>query len=170
MYAVHGESRSVLKFDVKRNIWNHLESRLPEGLIFQAEQQGYLINSPPKFVEGSKGKILLVGGLVEHEMECIGVVWELDRGRKIWKEISRAPLQMWKRMLEDAKEYRKCVLMPVRYAGDGELIVVMACGSQRAITFNLREEQWTWLDLPSTANCDLTLCFQPPTDVSFIEP
>lgn len=159
VYAVVGETRCIVTFDSRRDIWKQLEAGLPSGLIYQIVRPDYLIDTPPKFMEGPKGKILMVGGLLHEEEQFLGVVWELDAARKSWTEVARAPLQMCNEMLEDAKEYRKSTLMPVKYVGDGELIVIMACGSQRAITFNLLDENWNWLDLPSTANCELTLCF-----------
>lgn len=163
VYSVQAESRSVVTFDVKRNVWKCMDARLPANLAFQIAEQETLIDTPPKLIEGRRGKVLLAGASLDEGAECrLAVVWELDRATKTWREMAWAPSHMCTQMLDEAKECRKAAIMPIRYSGQGELVIVMASGSQRAIQFDVMEEKWAWLDLPSSVNCDLTLCFQAP--------
>ncbi|MCO5605156.1 hypothetical protein L7F22_059336 [Adiantum nelumboides] len=188
VYSIQSESRLVVTYDVQRDVWSTLEAKLPEHMVFQAPKEGGLIQATPQVMRGCKGKLLLVGaatyasasggnrvtkcndgdhGNGSNDINVItadsniinhAVVWELDWSTKQWREMARAPSHMCKHMLEEATEARKAALTPLKFRGHGELIVVMACGSHRALQYDVIEEKWAWLDMPGSVNCDLSLC------------
>ncbi|MCO5605147.1 hypothetical protein L7F22_059327 [Adiantum nelumboides] len=61
VYSIQSESRSVVTYDVQRDVWTSLEAKLPENLVFQAPKEGGLIQATPQVMRGCKGKLLLVG-------------------------------------------------------------------------------------------------------------
>lgn len=175
VYSVQAESRSIITYDVQRDVWKTLDAKLPANLVFQVPKPGGSVQTVPHMIEGCRGKVLMVGAASyawsdisgdtgagnNGEVISYAVVWELDWSRKEWTEMARAPSDMCADMVEEAMESCKAALTPVKYSGHAELVVAMASGAQRALQFDLIEEKWAWLDLPSAVNCDLTLCLQP---------
>eukprot|EP00249_Psilotum_nudum_P002757 c1588_g1_i1 orf=349-1443(-) len=162
VYCIHGASSSAHTYDTHSNMWKQIQVALPSDLALQSWYQGFRLEMPPKFVEGPEGEILLLGAVgCPGYLECVGVIWKLENVKKVWREVARAPSQLWMSMLEDARERREPWLLPLRFVGQGNQIFLMTSGSLKAITYNIEEERWGWVDFPQSSNCLMSLCFNP---------
>ena len=184
LYSIQPEARSITTFDVQRKAWKHLPYALPEDLVFQAKTNDRFLETPPKLIQGWKNSVLLVGTASrtnpEHhdrtmaEPGDVGTVWELIMsppdhvgvdGCGPWRKLARCPFPatMCHMLLEEAAECRMKGgdVMPIRYTGYGDFVLVMAPGATRGIRLDMMHEVWTWVDMPAGINCELALCFQP---------
>ncbi|KAI5083672.1 hypothetical protein GOP47_0003415, partial [Adiantum capillus-veneris] len=61
VYSIQAESRSVVTYDVQKDVWMTLEAKLPENLVFQVPKEGGRVQAMPQVIQGCKGKVLLIG-------------------------------------------------------------------------------------------------------------
>ena len=182
IYSINPESRKIVTFDVRRGRWGLIPAELPEDLVFWAMADRLRsLEAPPRFLQGWNGRVLLVGattkclpspdtitggsdtGPYNERRVTVGVVWELEPKRlDCWREVGRCPYNMNKGLVDDAWDWQRSTpVVSVRYCGHGDLVVVMAVGSPRAMQFHVVNQKWEWLDLPNAVNCNLALCFSP---------
>ena len=127
-YCMNFSPFSVLAHDVAANIWCKI----------QAPMRRFLRS--PNLVE-SKGKLLLVAAVEKSKLNVPKSfrLWSLQSCGTTWVEVERMPQQLYVQFAElEGGNGFDCV-------GNGEFIVIMIRGSDKALLFDIFRKIWQWI-------------------------
>ncbi|KAJ4702697.1 protein UNUSUAL FLORAL ORGANS [Melia azedarach] len=127
-YSMNYSPFSVLAYDIAANTWSNI----------QAPMRRFLRS--PSLVE-SRGKLILVAAVEKSKLNVPRSLrlWSLQACGAAWAEIERMPLQLYIQFAELEAGNGFDVV------GNGEFLVIMIRGSDKALLFDLFMKRWQWI-------------------------